>query len=772
MSNFLEDAYSTTEPVALSRKYADLNPYNIERAQGLYMEYSPGIVYDLTKAPPSGSDPQFTWTNIFTPYKQVDGVFVSYHVWVRFKVGEKGSWGSPVRLVYGKDGVDGKDGLIGSNGLNGANGISVIFAEVQEGGHLWIYLSDGTQIDAGYVMGASAPLVLVQYSIDGVTWSNTPTVPTFYIRFSNDDGATWGNAVEIAADTGHLVPYTGASQDVDLGTNGITANDLTLTSLLSVNALGTDSLGNVIDNGIVLYFDAIVSNEAELLAAIAAGKKRIKLGANITLTANLTLVGFYIIDTNTYSITLGAFNLSLSSETTFYGNITGNLTIDQTNVKLIKVGITGNLINSANSTIIDKCTISGTVNNTADYVKITNNTVTGLFTNALGAEYNTITGNIFNGSFTNSDTGVNNEINNNTVGTNTTARPQNFRGTVLNKFGTTDSTDVIHEWQDASGNSIMKLSADSTLNFVNNATIGKITYLGGTNGFTLQSNQSGGSPKIFTFLRADGTTTAFAVAESGALTIIDNISLATAKNINWGSYSSISGAAAGSLTLSYRGDSTNVFKIYEANSATNHVWLNQFGLSLFKNAAASEKLDVVGTTKTQGLRTELTQITAVYTAASKTNYKFRLKATSNVVLLELLQTTTANHGQEYVCKATDVTNLITVVAFSKTAATILSITDLGGSTFRYTIETGSIATIIVGSYVKIATSTNTANNGTFQVTATDSSTYFDVLNASGVAETPTSSANYYLSVLDYDMTTLNEVVNFTCDATNDKYETF
>ena len=48
----------------------------------------------------------------------------------------------------GKDGVDGEDG---KDGQDGVDGVSVVDAYIDENLHLWIVLSNGTKIDAGYV---------------------------------------------------------------------------------------------------------------------------------------------------------------------------------------------------------------------------------------------------------------------------------------------------------------------------------------------------------------------------------------------------------------------------------------------------------------------------------------------------------------------------------------------------------------------------------------------------------------------------------------------
>ena len=71
----------------------------------------------------------------------------------------------------GKDGVDGEDGKDGQDGQDGADGVSVVNAYVDENLHLWIVLSNGTKIDAGYV---------------GVTVTPTPT--TYTVTFVDYNG--------------------------------------------------------------------------------------------------------------------------------------------------------------------------------------------------------------------------------------------------------------------------------------------------------------------------------------------------------------------------------------------------------------------------------------------------------------------------------------------------------------------------------------------------------------------------------------------------------
>jgi len=69
-------------------------------------------------------------------------------------VGEKGEKGDNGKDgADGKDGRDGKDGLNGKDGAQGEQGVSVVNANVELDGSLVLELSDGSQIDAGEVVG-------------------------------------------------------------------------------------------------------------------------------------------------------------------------------------------------------------------------------------------------------------------------------------------------------------------------------------------------------------------------------------------------------------------------------------------------------------------------------------------------------------------------------------------------------------------------------------------------------------------------------------------
>lgn len=74
--------------------------------------------------------------------------------------GDKGSDGKDGR--DGRDGKDGKDGINGLDGQDGKDGVSVVNLDIAADGHLVVYLSDGSEIDAGLVSTAEASYVLSQ----------------------------------------------------------------------------------------------------------------------------------------------------------------------------------------------------------------------------------------------------------------------------------------------------------------------------------------------------------------------------------------------------------------------------------------------------------------------------------------------------------------------------------------------------------------------------------------------------------------------------------
>jgi hypothetical protein len=195
---------------------------------------------------------------------------------------------------------------------------------------------------------------------------------------------------------------------------------------------------------------------------------------------------------------------------------------------------------------------------------------------------------------------------------------------------------------------------------------------------------------------------------------------------------------------------------------------NQYNKVGIGTSTPSEKVEITGgTLKTEGLRSALSTKTANY-KLTKSDERLILNANSNPILVELIDVSTANHGQIYWLMAkNNSVNLITVVAFEDNTYDITDIADRGGTIFRYTITNGSISGLSVGSYIKISNAAFSFNNGTFAVVATNSSNYFDIVNISGVTET-TSPAKYQKPVFDADMS-VNEIKKLQCDNSSNTY---
>lgn len=69
--------------------------------------------------------------------------------WLESLKGEDGKAGQ--NGSDGKDGTNGKDGVDGEDGKDGADGVSVVNAYINDDMHLILVMSDGTEVDAGYV---------------------------------------------------------------------------------------------------------------------------------------------------------------------------------------------------------------------------------------------------------------------------------------------------------------------------------------------------------------------------------------------------------------------------------------------------------------------------------------------------------------------------------------------------------------------------------------------------------------------------------------------
>ncbi len=100
-------------------------------------------------------------------------------------------------VVKGQDGANGINGKDGKNGQNGADGVGVKNAYVDENLHLWIELTNGTKIDAGYVgVEVSAPVVekytVTFYDYDGTTELKVEEVVKGESATAPENPTRWG----------------------------------------------------------------------------------------------------------------------------------------------------------------------------------------------------------------------------------------------------------------------------------------------------------------------------------------------------------------------------------------------------------------------------------------------------------------------------------------------------------------------------------------------------------------------------------------------------
>ena len=150
--------------------------------------------------------------------------------------GDKGDTGATGATgPQGPQGATGAQGPQGATGATGAQGVGVVNAYVNSELHLIIVLTDGTEIDAGYV---------------GVTTGgNDPVTPTTYtVTFKDWDGTVLntqtvesGKAATAPADPsreGYI--FTGW----DKAFNNVTS-DLTVTALYEQNNMPTLTVGNI-----------------------------------------------------------------------------------------------------------------------------------------------------------------------------------------------------------------------------------------------------------------------------------------------------------------------------------------------------------------------------------------------------------------------------------------------------------------------------------------------------------------------------------------------
>lgn len=154
----------------------------------------------------------------------------------------------------GKDGINGRDGVDGRDGIDGIDGVSIKGDKGEKGGdgksayEIWLeegnagtqeeFLEslkgrDGESIHT-YTSGGATPMLHagdVGRLKDATTIQSTDTLPIYSGGKIYKAAATLFNSL--------YVPYTGATQPVDLGAFGLVANDLTVGSLEGILKAGS-----------------------------------------------------------------------------------------------------------------------------------------------------------------------------------------------------------------------------------------------------------------------------------------------------------------------------------------------------------------------------------------------------------------------------------------------------------------------------------------------------------------------------------------------------
>jgi len=143
--------------------FIDNYAFNIENPQKLEILWSPDIVWDYDNdGYPSGNETLFDWKAEFMPYYTSPDGFTVYHVWMKYKVGDKGSWSLPMRVNYptvvkGEKGDKGAYGEQGTRGQRGAVGKGI---DIQ-------YADEYYNI----VPSNSSASMYVRFRIEGENWS-------------------------------------------------------------------------------------------------------------------------------------------------------------------------------------------------------------------------------------------------------------------------------------------------------------------------------------------------------------------------------------------------------------------------------------------------------------------------------------------------------------------------------------------------------------------------------------------------------------------------
>lgn len=160
-------------------QYRDNYPYNVEKPQRVYVQYSQDIDFDYSNNQyPLGEEHEgFIWEEVYIPIPHKSGSLdLERHVWMRWRIGESESWSLPMRFtdsfsniesteleeVVGTDQVRFKLKFTLANGdiiyseyitlTNGIDGRGIINSEIVNNNLILTY-SDSTTSNLGRVVG-------------------------------------------------------------------------------------------------------------------------------------------------------------------------------------------------------------------------------------------------------------------------------------------------------------------------------------------------------------------------------------------------------------------------------------------------------------------------------------------------------------------------------------------------------------------------------------------------------------------------------------------
>jgi len=183
------------------------------------------------------------------------------------KAGEDGRDGKD-----GITGVNGKDGKDGINGVDGKDGISVVDAKIDFDGSLVVYLSDGSEIDAGQILSPDvAQNIIISSGGSGTSQVVTDTLVSLQTQINTLTGID-GVLGTMAQQDANNVNITGGSITGVTGVGDVTgpvsATDNAITRFDSTTGkLIQNSVVTVGDTGIVA--GASISGASNTLSNIA-----------------------------------------------------------------------------------------------------------------------------------------------------------------------------------------------------------------------------------------------------------------------------------------------------------------------------------------------------------------------------------------------------------------------------------------------------------------------------------------------------------------------